>query len=130
MKGADLIQIGTAVYGMKWFDSLVTELGVTDKELSELTKAENLPGPVEYAMRDIATKYMARVESMHVSTKISDALLNGQVDSKEQAGFMAGLLKGMSLILAATHGSPEELKTLAQEKDFLPVINGYIKGLN
>jgi len=130
MKGADLIQIGTAVYGIKWFDSLCTELGVKDKELSELTKAEELPGPIEYAARDIATKYMARVESMQVNTKFSDALLNGNVDNREQASFMAGLLKGMALILAATHGAPEELKTLAQEKEFLPVVDGYMKGLN
>lgn len=130
MKGADLIQIGTAVYGIKWFDSLCLELGITDVELSDLTKSETLPGPIEYAARDIATKYMSRVESMHVNTKFSDALLNGQVESKEQAAFMAGMLKGMALILAATHGTPEELKTLAQEKEFLPVVNGYMKGLN
>ncbi len=130
MKGADIIQIGTAVYGIKWFDSLCTELGLKDKELSELTKAEALPGPVEYAMRDIATKYMARVESMHVNSKFSDALLNGGLDDREQAAFMAGLLKGMALILSATHGAPEELKTLAQEKEFLPVLDGYMKGLN
>ena len=130
MRGADIIQIGTAVYGMKWFDSLMLELGVSDKELSELTKAVTLPGPVEYAMRDIATKYMSRVESMQVNTKFSDALLNGEVDDAEQAAFMAGLLKGMALILSATHGSPEELKTLAQEKDFLPLVDGYRKGLN
>jgi hypothetical protein len=130
MKGADIIQIGTTVYGIKWFDSLTTELQIKDKELSELTKAETLPGPVEYAMRDIATKYMARVESMHLSTKISDALLNGQVDNAEQAAFMGGLLKGMALILSATHGSPDELKALAKENNLLSIVNSYIKQLN
>lgn len=126
MKGSDLIQIATAVYGLKWFDSVMLELGVDDKTLSDLTKAETLPGPVEYALRDIATKYMARVESMHVNTKFSDALLNGQVDNKEQAAFMAGLLKGMALVLSATHGEPDELKALAKEKDFLPILSAYM----
>ncbi len=130
MNGSDIIQIGAAVFGIKWFDVLRHELGVSDKELSELTKADDLPGPVEYAMRDIATKYMVRVESMQAHTKISDALLNGQVDDKEVAAFMAGLVKGMALALSAIHGEPGELKTLAQEKDFIQVISGYIKGLN
>ena len=130
MKGADLIQIATSVYGLKWLDSLCAELGVKDKELTALTKLETLPGPVEYAARVIATKYMARVESMNVNTKFSDALLNGEVENREQAAFMAGVLKGMALILAATHGAPEELKTLAGEKDFLPLVDAYMKGWN
>ena len=126
MKGSDLIQIATTVYGIKWFDSLCTELKVNDTILSELTKAEALPGPVEYAMRDIATKYMARIESMQVNTKFSDALLNGETENEMQAAFMAGVLKGMSLILAAVHGAPEELKKLAKEEDLLMAINAFL----
>ena len=118
MKGADLIQIAAAVYGIKWFDSVRQDVGLSEKELSELTKAEVLPGPIAYAMQDIATKYMARVESMHVNTKITDALMSGEAGDSTSAAYMVGLAKGMALVLAAIHGSPDELKELAHDKDF------------
>jgi hypothetical protein len=118
MKGADLIQIATAVYGLKWFDSLCQELGISDKVLSEYTKADDLPGPVQYALSDIATKYMARVESMQVHSNIQDALLNGTVSDKEQAAYLAGIVRGMTLILKAVHGQSDELKAAAKNKDF------------
>lgn len=113
MKGADLIQIATAVFGIRWFDELLVALGLTPDELSGLTKADSLPGPVATALRDIATKYMARVESMHLNTKIQDALMNGEVESLEQAAFMSGMSKGMALVLACIHGEPDDLKKLA-----------------
>lgn len=131
MKGSDLIQITTAVFGLKWFDITCMELGISADELSAYTKEEEaLPGPVEYAIRDIATRYMLRVESMQVNTKISDALLNGGVEMNEEAVFIAGMARGMALILSALHGEPGDLKTLAQEKDFLSVVKGYMHGLN
>lgn len=117
MKGADLIQIATAVFGIRWFDELLVVLGLEPDELSELTKVDNLPGPVATAMRDVATKYMARVESMHLNTKIQDALMNGEVENLEQAAFMSGMSKGMALILAAVHGEPDELKKLAHAEE-------------
>ena len=118
MKGSDLIQIAATVYGIKWFDSLTQEIGITDRELSDLSKAEELPAPIEFALREIATKYMARVESMQVNSNVRDALLNGTARDKEQAAYMAGIVKGMSLILSAIHGQPEELKALAKDKNF------------
>jgi hypothetical protein len=118
MKGSDLIQVATAVYGLKWFDALCQELGLAEKELSDLTKAEDLPGPIKYALSDIATKYMARVESMQVHSNIQDALLSGAVSDKEQAAYLAGMVKGMALILKAVHGEPEDLKAAAKNKDF------------
>ena len=117
MKGSDLIQIATSVYGLKWFDSVCQELGISDKELSELTKADELPPVVQFAMREIATKYMARVESMQLHSNIQDVLMNGQVESDEQASYLAGIVKGMALILAAIHGQPDELKSLAKSFD-------------
>ncbi len=117
MKGADLIQIGTAVFGIRWFDELLLVLGVQADELSEWTKAEELPPVVQCAMRDVATKYAARVESMQLNTKIQDALMNGEVDGLEQAAFMSGMSKGMSIILAAMHGEPQELKKLAHSEE-------------
>lgn len=116
MKGADLIQIATAVYGIRWFDELLMVLGIEADELSELTKAEELPPVVQCAMRDIATKYAARVESMQLNKSIQDALMNGEVDSIEQAAFMSGMSKGMAVILAAMHGEPQELKKLANSQ--------------
>jgi uncharacterized protein YunC (DUF1805 family) len=117
MKGADLIQIAAAVYGIRWFDELLVTLQIEPDELSALTKADSLPGPVAYAMRDIATKYMARVESMQLNTKIQDALMNGEVESLEQAAFMSGMSKGMALLLAAVHGEPDELKKIAHSEE-------------
>ena len=118
MKGSDLIQIAASVYGIKWFDSLCQEIGISDKELSELSKADELPAPIAYALREIATKYMARVESMLVNNNVRDALLNGTATDKEQAAYMAGIVKGMMLVLKAIHGEPEELKALAKDKNF------------
>lgn len=128
MKGEDLIQIATTVYGIKWFDSLCAEMGITDKELSAMQKsAEDLPGPVQYALRDIVSKYMTRIESMQINSKFQDALLNGEVKDESQAAFMAGMLKGMMLVLSSTHGEPEELRALALEEDFQDVVEGYTK---
>jgi hypothetical protein len=119
MKGSDLIQIAASVYGIKWFDSLMQEVGISDKELSALSKQEDeLPGPIQFALREIATKYMARVESMQVNTNVRDALLNGTASDKEQAAYMAGIVKGMTLVLKAIHGEPQELKALAKDKNF------------
>lgn len=118
MKGSDIIQIAASVYGIKWFDELCRELGLSERELSELTKSEELPGPVSYAMREIATKYMARVESMQLNSNIRDALLEGSVADKEQAAYLAGIVKGMALILSAIHGQPNELKNWAKDKNF------------
>lgn len=126
MKGADLIQIGAAVFGIRWFDELVTALGVEADELSALTKAEELPPVVACAMRDIATKYAARVESMQLNTKIQDALMNGEVENLEQAAFMSGMSKGMALILAAIHGEPQELKKLAHSEDLKADISKFL----
>ena len=118
MKGSDIIQIAASVYGIKWFDEVCRELGLSERELSELTKSEELPGPVSYAMREIATKYMARVESMQLNSNIRDALLEGSVADKEQAAYLAGIVKGMALILSAIHGQPNELKNWAKDKNF------------
>jgi len=118
MKGSDIIQIAASVYGIKWFDEVSRELGLSERELSELTKSEELPGPISYAMREIATKYMARVESMQLNSNIRDALLEGSVADKEQAAYLAGIVKGMALILSAIHGQPEELKNWAKDKNF------------
>ena len=118
MKGSDIIQIAASVYGIKWFDEVCRELGLSERELSELTKSEELPGSVAYAMREIATKYMARVESMQLNSNIRDALLEGSVADKEQAAYLAGIVKGMALILSAIHGQPDELKKWAKDKSF------------
>lgn len=126
MKGSDLIQIATAVYGINWFDSVCQELGIDDKELSKYTDAEELPGPVVYAMSDIASKYMARVESMQIHSKFQDNILNAEIESSEQVAFMSGVIKGMALVLSAMHGEPEELKALAKEKDYKDIIEGYM----
>jgi hypothetical protein len=126
MKGADLIQIGAAVHGIRWFDELLVTLQLEPEELSALTKAESLPGAVAYAMRDIATKYMARVESMQLNTKIQDALMNGEVDSLEQAAFMSGMSKGMALLLSAVHGEPDELKSLAHSENIKAAVSKFL----
>lgn len=118
MKGADLIQIGASVYGIRWLESVAKEIGISEREVGELTKQEELPTPIAYAMREIATKYMARVESMQLNSNIRDALLNGTAKDKEQAAYMAGIVRGMGLILSAIHGQPEELKALAKDKNF------------
>jgi hypothetical protein len=118
MKGSDLIQIATAVYGLKWFDQLCQDLGIKDTELTELTKADALPGPVAFALSEIATKYMVRVESMQVNNNIRDALLAGTAADKEQAAYMAGIVQGMTLVLKAFHGEPGQLKALAKDKNF------------
>lgn len=126
MKGADLIQIGAAVHGVRWFDELLVILQITPDELSALTKAEDLPGPVAYTMRDIATKYMARVESMQLNTKIQDAMMNGEAESLEQAAFMSGMSKGMALVLAAVHGEPDELKKLAHSDELVAKVASFL----
>ncbi|PIR32131.1 MAG: hypothetical protein COV36_04970 [Alphaproteobacteria bacterium CG11_big_fil_rev_8_21_14_0_20_44_7] len=130
MKGSDLIQIGTAVYGLKWFDSLCQELGIEDKELSKLTEADSLPGPIAYAMRDIATKYMARVESMQINNKFQDEIMAGKVESTEHAAFMSGVIKGMALVLAAIHGEPDELNALAKTEDIAAMVDSYLRVTN
>ncbi len=130
MKGSDLIQIATAVYGIKWFDELSRALGVDEQQLSEYTKAEDLPGPVKYALSDIATKYMARVESMNLHSKIHDTMMAGSVGTGEEAAFLAGLTKGMALVLGAVHGEPEELKSITRDDDFVARINSLISGAN
>jgi hypothetical protein len=130
MKGSDLIQIAAAVYGIRWFDSLRTDLGLEDTVLSELTKADSLPGPIEYALRDIATKYMVRVESMQVHSNIQDALLTGRAEDPEQAAYMAGVVKGMTLLLKAIHGEPDELKEIAKDKTMSALTENFGKVLN
>lgn len=118
MKGSDVIQIAASVYGIKWFDELCNQLKLSERELSEITKSDEVEGVIEYALTEIATKYMARVESMQVNNNIRDALLAGTVADKEQAAYLAGIVKGMSLILAAVHGEPAELKIWAKDKNF------------
>lgn len=129
MKGADIIQIATAVYGLKWFDTLSQELGVNEQQLSEWTKAEEgeLPGPVVYAMSDIVTKYMARVESMNLHNQCQELLLSGKIDKAENAAFATGMIKGMALVLSAVHGEADELKELSKSKGLQEILEGYLE---
>jgi|GEM_PF-4989900 len=119
MNGATLVRLAAKVYGLSWSKDLAKEIGVDEDEVIHWSKVDNdLPPLVIYAVSRVFEKYMLRVETMQLNTKIADSLLSGISNDDERAGFMAGMLKSMHLMLEFLHGNPDALRDLAKAKDF------------
>lgn len=110
-----LAEIGKAVYQAGWQEELANELSV-EQSLVEgwADGSEEIDALAAFAIYRILEKYVARMESMIIADKVSKSMLNGDVEHQESAIFLAGMLKGMQLVLEAVHGNVEDLRNFSK----------------